>query len=148
MLDKEISLQALREFTDCFYPVWSWKLDRFFNVIQSDCTHESLIRSVFLRDGRRDAIEAHMNTSGSPRAASRSECICSHPPGTDAALLRSGRKNRPQPDCLLFLPAEAGKGEGQGGSRPVYKNQRTVECGAGAAGTGKVSAGEYPDHCG
>lgn len=35
MLDKEIRLQALREFTDCFYPVWSWKLDRFFNVIQS-----------------------------------------------------------------------------------------------------------------
>jgi len=47
MLDKEIRLQALREFTDCFYPVWSWELDRFFNVIQSDCTHESLIRSVF-----------------------------------------------------------------------------------------------------
>ena len=66
MLDKETRLQALREFTDCFYPVWSWKLDRFFNVIQSDCPHESLIRSVFLRDGRRDTIEAHMNTSGMP----------------------------------------------------------------------------------
>lgn len=66
MLDREIRLQALREFTDCFYPVWRWKLDRFFNVIQSDCPHESLIRSVFLRDGRRDAMEAHMNTSGMP----------------------------------------------------------------------------------
>ena len=63
MLDKETRLQALREFTDCFYHVWSWRLDRFFNVIQSDCPHESLIRSVFLRDGRRDAMEAHMNTS-------------------------------------------------------------------------------------
>ena len=59
MLDKEMRLQALREFTDCFYPVWSWKLDRFFNVIQSDCPHESLIRSVFLRDGRRDAMEEY-----------------------------------------------------------------------------------------
>ena len=66
MLDKETRLQALREFTDCFYHVWSWRLDRFFNVLQSDCPHESLIRSVFLRDGRRDAIEAHMNTSGMP----------------------------------------------------------------------------------
>ena len=66
MLDKEIRLQALREFTDCFYSVWSWKLDRFFNVIQSDCPNESLIRSVFLRDGRRDAIETHMDTSGMP----------------------------------------------------------------------------------
>ena len=52
MLDKEMRLQALREFTDCFYHVWSWRLDRFFNVLQSDCPHESLIRSVFLRDGR------------------------------------------------------------------------------------------------
>lgn len=66
MQDKETRLQALREFTDCFYPVWSWRLDRFFNVIQSDCPHESLIRSVFLRDGRLDAMEAHMNTSGMP----------------------------------------------------------------------------------
>lgn len=66
MLDKETRLQALREFTDCFYHVWSWKLDRFFNVIRSDCPHESLIRSVFLRDGRRDAMENHMNTSGMP----------------------------------------------------------------------------------
>lgn len=66
MLEKEIRLQALREFTDCYYHVWSWKLDRFFNVIQSDCPHESLFRSVFLRDGRRDAIEAHMDTSGLP----------------------------------------------------------------------------------
>ncbi len=66
MLDKETRLQALREFTDCFYPVWSWKMDRFFNVIWSDCLHEAQVRSVFLRDGRRDAIEAHMNTSGMP----------------------------------------------------------------------------------
>ena len=47
MQDREIRLQALREFTDCFYPVWSWKLDRFFNVIQSDCPHESLIAACF-----------------------------------------------------------------------------------------------------
>ena len=66
MLDKEMRLQALQEFTDCFYPIWSWKLDRFFNVIQSDCPHESLIRNVFLRDDRRDAIESHINTSGMP----------------------------------------------------------------------------------
>ena len=66
MLEKEIRLQALREFTDCFYHVWSWKLDRFFNVVQSDCPHESLFRSVFLRDGRRDAIEAHMDTNNLP----------------------------------------------------------------------------------
>ena len=63
ILDKEMRLQAPWEFTDCFYPVWSWRLDRFFYVIQSDCPHGSLIRSIFLRDGRRDAIEAHMNTS-------------------------------------------------------------------------------------
>ena len=24
MPDKETGLQALREFTDCFFPVWSW----------------------------------------------------------------------------------------------------------------------------
>ena len=75
MLDKEIRLQALREFADCFYHVWSWRLDRFFNVIQSDCPHESLIRSVFLRDGRRDAIEAHMNTSGMPMCCTVSSAL-------------------------------------------------------------------------
>ena len=47
-----------------------------------------------------------------------------------------GEKIAPQPDCFLCLPAKAGKDKRQGGSRPVYKSRRPVECGAGAAGKG------------
>lgn len=66
MMDSGYLSLALREFTNLFTPMWFWKLDGQFNVIQSDCPHESLFRSLFLKDGRREAIEAHIAVSDRP----------------------------------------------------------------------------------
>lgn len=66
MTETENRLDTLREFTNLFTPIWFWKLDAGFNVIRSDCPHESLFRSLFLRDGRREAIESHMAVSNKP----------------------------------------------------------------------------------
>lgn len=66
MTESETMLAVLREFTNLFTPMWFWKMDRMFNVISSDCPHESLYRSLFLRDGRREAIESHMASSTKP----------------------------------------------------------------------------------
>lgn len=66
MTEADNRLEALKEFTNIFTPIWFWKLDAQFNVIQSDCPHESLFRSLFLRDSRREAIENHMAASDKP----------------------------------------------------------------------------------
>lgn len=66
MMESDTLLNALKDFTNLFSPMWFWKLDPQFNVIHSDCPNESLFRSLFLRDGRREAIENHMSGSNKP----------------------------------------------------------------------------------
>ena len=66
MLKKDDLLEAYQALTNCCYPVWNWKFDCLFNVIKSDCPNESLFKTLFLADGRRDAIEAHLSKSLMP----------------------------------------------------------------------------------
>ena len=66
MTESEDLIQALKEFTNLFAPVWLWKLDSQFHVLHSDCPNESLFCNLLLRDGRRKAIENHMATSDKP----------------------------------------------------------------------------------
>ena len=66
MTETENLVNTLRDFTNLFCPIWLWKLDCGFNVIHSDCPHESLFRSLLLKDGRREAIEKHMSVSTLP----------------------------------------------------------------------------------
>lgn len=66
MMETEQLMGALRELTNLFTPMWFWKMDTMFNVIHSDCPHESLFRSLFLKDGRREALTAHMAASSKP----------------------------------------------------------------------------------
>lgn len=66
MAELDNRIDILKEFTNLFAPIWFWKMDSQFNVISSDCPHESLFRSLFLRNGRREAIESHMAASNKP----------------------------------------------------------------------------------
>ena len=66
MTDSENLLQAFHSFANLFEPIWFWKMDSAFHVLQSDCPHESLFRSLLLREGRREAIEAHIATTDRP----------------------------------------------------------------------------------
>ena len=66
MTDSENLLKAFHSFANLFEPIWFWKMDSAFHVLQSDCPHESLFRSLLLREGRREAIEAHIATTDRP----------------------------------------------------------------------------------
>lgn len=55
MTETDTLIEAHKAFTNLFEHVWFWKLDNLFNVIRSDCPHESLFCSLFLKDGRREA---------------------------------------------------------------------------------------------
>lgn len=66
MTETDTLIEAHKAFTNLFEHVWFWKLDNLFNVIRSDCPHESLFCSLFLKDGRREAIQAHMAVSSMP----------------------------------------------------------------------------------
>ena len=66
MTDSENLLKAFHSFANLFEPIWFWKMDSAFHVLQSDCPHESLFRSLLLREGRREAIEAHICHHRSP----------------------------------------------------------------------------------
>ena len=66
MTDSENLLTAFHSFANLFEPIWFWKMDSEFHVLQSDCPHESLFRSLLLQEGRREAIEAHIATTDRP----------------------------------------------------------------------------------
>ncbi|WP_440194733.1 hypothetical protein [Anaerocolumna jejuensis] len=57
MLGKEERLKAFLQLTNFCYNIWKWKYDIQFNVIESNCPHESLFDSLFLADGRRKTVE-------------------------------------------------------------------------------------------
>lgn len=73
MLTKGDLLEAFKQLTDCCYHIWNWKFDIDFNVIESDCPHEHLYKSLLLENGRKEAIEEHMSQGTLP-------IICSIPP--------------------------------------------------------------------
>lgn len=66
MTEKFEMLDAFRQLTGCCYNIWNWKYDNRFNVIESDCPHESLFNCIFLACNRRAAIEEHMAKSELP----------------------------------------------------------------------------------
>ncbi|MFC4323724.1 AraC family transcriptional regulator [Litchfieldia salsa] len=66
MLGKNELLDAFRQLTGSCYEIWNWKYDSRFNVIESDCTNESLFNSLFFANGRREAIEEYMSESTLP----------------------------------------------------------------------------------
>lgn len=65
-MESEHLVRSFVEFANLFAPMWFWKMDSEFRVIQSDCPHESLFRSLILKDGRREAMESHMAASCKP----------------------------------------------------------------------------------
>jgi AraC-like DNA-binding protein len=66
MLGKEEKLEAFRQLTGCCYSIWDWKYDRQFDVVESNCPHESLFNNLFLADGRRTTIEEHISKNYAP----------------------------------------------------------------------------------
>jgi AraC-like DNA-binding protein len=75
MLEKEERLEAFRQLTGCCYSIWNWKYDRQFNVIKSDCPHESIFTSLFLTDGRRETIDEHIRKCYTPIICTTSALI-------------------------------------------------------------------------
>lgn len=66
MTESDNLIEAHKAFSSLFHPVWFWKMDNLFNVLQGDCPHESLFCGLFLKDGRKEAIQAHMAVSSKP----------------------------------------------------------------------------------
>ena len=59
MLTKEQHMEAYRQLTASFSPIWDWKYDEHLRVISSSCDHESLFHQLMMECEIEKAITKH-----------------------------------------------------------------------------------------
>lgn len=66
MLTKEQYMEAYRQLTASFSPIWDWKYDEHLRVISSSCDHESLFHQLMMECEIEKAITKHRAQSDLP----------------------------------------------------------------------------------
>ena len=66
MLTKEQYMEAYRQLTASFSPIWDWKYDEHLRVISSGCDHESLFHQLMMECEIEKAITKHRAQSDLP----------------------------------------------------------------------------------
>ena len=66
MLTKEQHMEAYRQLTASFSPIWDWKYDEHLRVISSSCNHESLFHQLMMECEIEKAITKHRAQSDLP----------------------------------------------------------------------------------
>ena len=66
MLTKEQYMEAYRQLTASFSPIWDWKYDEHLRVISSGCDHESLFHQLMMECEIEKAITKHRVQSDLP----------------------------------------------------------------------------------